>query len=248
MAATSGAEDFITRVRYRGRDLRYRRLFDVLGRWCSGDVLDVGGGRLIERLVPRGQPFDAWTVIETSSDLLPEVADPRVVGQVGDGRALDFVSDRFDAVVSIQVLEHVFEPMEMLTELVRVARPGGHIIVMVPQTANLHHLPHHYQNFTRFWLEEAAKRLDLIVEEYHPLGGAWSTIASRLLLQYPAVFGVAGYRLPGVKRSLRFWALAPLALVTSAIGIAVSMVLSLGDLEEEPNNHLVVFTKPSGAR
>src|SRR5690348_17735380 len=54
---------------------------------------------------------------------------------------------------------------------------------MVPQTANLHHLPHHYQNFTRYWLDAACNRLGADVVEYHALGGAWSTIASRVLLQ-----------------------------------------------------------------
>ena len=48
-----------------------------------------------------------------------------------------------------------------------------------------------YQNFTRYWLEAAAHRLGADVVEYHALGGAWSTIASRVLLQYPGVFGVS---------------------------------------------------------
>ena len=117
--------------------------------------------------------------------------------------------NQFDTVLSIQVLEHVFEPIRMIEELYRVTTPGGHLVVMVPQTANLHHIPHHYQNLTRYWLEAAAQRLGADVVEYHALGGAWSTIASRVLLQYPGVLGVAGYRQPGVQARLAFLGAVP---------------------------------------
>jgi hypothetical protein len=133
--------------------------------------------------------------------------------------------------------------MRMMSELHRVARPGATIVVMVPQTANIHHAPNHYQNLTRYWLDEAARRLDVDLVEYHALGGAWSTIASRLLLQYPTAFGVDGYAHPGVRRGWRFWALFPLGVAVSAITFPLAMLLSFGDLEEEANNHLVVLRK-----
>lgn len=236
--------NLVTTLRYRGRDLRYRALFDVLARHCRGDVLDVGGGTFVTKVVEHGIGFDRWTVVEPSADDLPRVADPRVTAQVGDGCALDLPDGRFDTVLSIQVLEHVFEPIRMFDELFRVAKPGGTVVVMVPQTANLHHAPHHYQNLTRYWLEAAAARLGAETVEYHAMGGAWSTTASRLLLQYPAAFGVSGYAHPGVKRPRRFWALFPLGLLTSALAFPLAMVCSLGDLEEEANNHLLVLRKP----
>ena len=241
--AAWASRSLVTRLRYRGRDLRYRRLFEVLGRHCSGDVVDVGGGPFVATAIEHGVPFGTWTVVEPHAELLPTLSDERVTGVVGDGARLGFEADSFDTAISIQVLEHMFEPIAALAELGRVVRPGGSLVVMVPQTANLHHVPHHYQNFTRFWLEEAGRRLDLEVVEYHALGGAWSSVASRLLLQYAAVFGADGYRLPGARRGWRFWALLPLGLVVSALGFGSSMVMSLGDLEEEPNNHLIVFRK-----
>jgi SAM-dependent methyltransferase len=237
--------NLVTALRYKGRDLRYRALFDVLRRHCSGDVLDVGGGRFVVTATEERVRFSTWTVVEPDADDLPRIDDPRVRATVGDGCALDMPDDAFDTVLSIQVLEHVFEPIRMVEELYRVAKPGGSLIVMVPQTANIHHAPHHYQNITRYWLEEAARRLGAEVVEYHAMGGAWGTVASRLLLQYPAAFGVEGYRHPGARRSWRFWALFPLGLVTSVLAFPLAMLLSLGDLEEEANNHLVVLRKPA---
>jgi SAM-dependent methyltransferase len=237
--------NLVTAARYKGRDLRYHALFDVLRAHCRGAVLDVGGGSFIETVRDIGVPFGSWTVVEPNLADLPDVDDPRVTGVVGDGCALEFADSSFDTVLSIQVLEHVFEPIRMIEELYRVARPGAAVVVMVPQTANLHHVPHHYQNITRYWLEEAADRLGAEVVEYHAMGGAWSTTASRLLLQYPAAFGVGGYAHPGVRRGWKFWALFPVGVVTSIITFPLAMLLSLGDLEEEANNHLIVLRKPA---
>jgi len=239
--------NLVTAARYKGRDLRYRALFDVLRAHCRGRVLDVGGGGFVTTAIDAGIDFERWTVVEPSAADLPAVVDPRVEAVVGDGCALVFPDASFDTVLSIQVLEHVFEPIRMIEELYRVARPGAAVVVMAPQTANIHHAPHHYQNLTRYWLEEAATRLGAEVVEYHAMGGAWSSTASRLLLQYPAAFGIGGYAHPGVRRGWRFWALFPIGVLTSVVTFPLAMLLSLGDLEEEANNHLIVLRKRAPA-
>ena len=238
--------NLITALRYKGRDMRSGALFDALRAQPRGAVLDVGGGAFVTTAVEVGVDFTAWTIVEPSAADLPSVDDPRVIGVEGDGCALDFPDGTFDTVLSIQVLEHVFEPIRMFEELHRVARPGATIIVMAPQTANIHHAPHHYQNLTRYWLEEAARHVDAEIVSYVAMGGAWSSTASRLLLQDPAAFGVGGYAHPGVRRGWKFWALFPLGVVTSIITFPLAMLLSLGDLEEEANNHLIVLRKRTG--
>ncbi|AKF05237.1 class I SAM-dependent methyltransferase [Sandaracinus amylolyticus] len=51
---------------------------------------------------------------------------------VQDGHALEFDDATFDAVVSVDVLEHVADPPRMLRELARVLRPGGFAVITVP--------------------------------------------------------------------------------------------------------------------
>lgn len=235
----------LDRALYKVRDLRSRALFAVLDRHVGGDVIDVGGGRFVSTIEARGLPFRSWTIVEPSAALLPGLSSSRVREVVCDGQNLGVRSGAYDVALSIQVLEHVFEPMRMLEELYRVVRPGGVVVVMVPQTANIHLAPHHYQNFTRYWLDEGARRLGAEVVEQHILGGAWSSIASRLVMQYPASFGVPGFRHDGVRRKPLFWALLPFGLLLSAILVPLTMLLGLADLEEEPNNHLVVLRKPA---
>lgn len=53
---------------------------------------------------------------------------------VGDGMCLPYASNRFDAVLSIAVLHHITTPsrrIHMLTELLRILRPGGKALVTV---------------------------------------------------------------------------------------------------------------------
>lgn len=235
----------LSRILYKGRDLKYRLLFEVLDRHLTGEVLDVGGGQFVRTAIERGFRFDGWTIVEPRSDLLPSIDRTDVHLMVADGQDLPMPDATYDTALSIQVLEHVFEPIKMLEELYRVVRPGGVVIVMVPQTANVHLAPHHYQNFTRYWLEAAADRLGAEVLEQHVLGGAWSSLASRLVMQYPAVFGSRGFRDERSRRRPLFWALLPVGLLTTALVTPVALLLSAADLEEEANNHLMVLRRPA---
>ena len=56
--------------------------------------------------------------------------------------------------------------------------------------------------------------------------------------------GTPGMSDPVIRRPRAFWVLLPLQAVYAAVSIPICMLLSLGDLQEEPNNHLVVARKP----
>jgi hypothetical protein len=131
----------------------------------------------------------------------------------------------------------------MLREMARVLNRNGHLVLLIPQTAMLHMAPHHYYNFTRFWIERALKEADCEVVELSPLGGFWSTIASRLFY-----FPLQSARYPGMsssacERNPAFFLLYPLMIAATLVLIPLCMLFSLGDLSEEPNNHLVVARK-----
>jgi len=60
------------------------------------------------------------------------------VCQVRDPNGLPFRSGAFDAVVCLEVLEHLFRPDLALAEFRRVLRPSGVLIVTVPNAAYWH--------------------------------------------------------------------------------------------------------------
>jgi SAM-dependent methyltransferase len=98
-----------------------RRLADsrFAARWFVGVGLDVGAGddslALYSELFPRVR------------NILPFDEDE------GDAQTLDNVEDDgFDFLYSSHCLEHLDDPYEALRNWIRVVKPGGHLIVNVP--------------------------------------------------------------------------------------------------------------------
>src|SRR5438552_627261 len=94
-------------------------------------VLDVGcgAGQVVGRLTEAG--FEAYGV---------DVSEPNIERakrfssrcQFYDGRHLPFPEAHFASVGALNVLEHVEQPEEFIPELVRVAEPGGRVIISSP--------------------------------------------------------------------------------------------------------------------
>jgi SAM-dependent methyltransferase len=55
--------------------------------------------------------------------------------KIPDATCLPFSDGSFDAAACIEVLEHLFEPQRAVSEVLRVLRPGGVLIVTVPNIA-----------------------------------------------------------------------------------------------------------------
>jgi 2-polyprenyl-6-hydroxyphenyl methylase/3-demethylubiquinone-9 3-methyltransferase len=98
--------------------------------WCGKDVLDIGcaGGFMAEAMAVRGARV---TGIDPAADAVEAArrhADSsglRISYDVGVGEALPYPAAAFDAVVCVDVLEHVADLNKVLAEVTRVLRPGG---------------------------------------------------------------------------------------------------------------------------
>jgi len=99
---------------------------------------------------------------------------------------LPFVDDSFDAVFSLDVLEHVTDPFAAARELARVLRPGGKLLVDYPFLQGVHGYPHHYFNATRMGLRQLFH--GLLEPEVHgvPGGGHAATTMIHMIRVYRA--------------------------------------------------------------
>lgn len=98
--------------------------------WAGRRVLDLGcaGGFMAEALAARGAHV---TGIDPAADAIAGArAHARGQGleiayDVGAGESLPYADGAFDAVVCVDVLEHVADLERVLAEVARVLRPGG---------------------------------------------------------------------------------------------------------------------------
>ena len=110
-----------------------RYALELIDRHKDGLVLDCGAGR---RSVDHPNVVNFEIVAYDSTDVL------------GVGEKLPFRDQAFDAIFSLNVLEHVTDPFQCAREIARVLKPGGTLYCVVPFLQPLHGYPHHYYNMT----------------------------------------------------------------------------------------------------
>ncbi|MFK7897051.1 MAG: class I SAM-dependent methyltransferase [Myxococcota bacterium] len=153
-------------VRFVGR--RHVR-FLTRGLAPGAKVLDVGCGRgvLLGPLADEGLQAHGFELSEEAA----RGADARAEIRIGeDLRSAGYAEASFDLVVIWHVLEHLTEPRATLEEIRRVLRPGGRLVVAVPNYASWQarwsgaawfhlDLPRHLHHFTAAGLERLIKEV-----------------------------------------------------------------------------------------
>ena len=95
------------------------------GRWLD---VGCGTGALAESILALSTPAEVVGIDPSPAYVAfarDRVEDPRVSLEVGDAQSLHAASATFDAVVAGLVLNFVPEPERAVSEMARVARPGG---------------------------------------------------------------------------------------------------------------------------
>ncbi len=97
-------------------------------------VLDVGCGvGMYTAAFLRYTPTVFGIEVEAERVCAARACAPNVLRAVGEG--LPFGDNAFDVVFSHEVLEHVTDDRRCACEMVRVTRPGGRIVIFVPNRA-----------------------------------------------------------------------------------------------------------------
>lgn len=150
----------------------FKNFYSVVNK--SDNVLWVGsGGELHNKLLAQGYTLTSLDIDENRS---PDI--------VGDVSKLKLDSNIYDVVCMIEVLEHVEVPIDALSEIKRVLKPGGFLILSVPFLINIHDAPHDHTRWTHFGLKKLMKGWKVI--EISDRGGVVSTfiiLLGRLLME-----------------------------------------------------------------
>lgn len=86
-------------------------------------------------------------------------------------QSLPFSSDEFDTIIISEVLEHISNPEGIWSEMARILKPHGKIILSVPFFYKIHEAPFDFYRYTEFALQNFAEKNKLKVLELHSFGG-----------------------------------------------------------------------------
>ncbi|WP_200339742.1 class I SAM-dependent methyltransferase [Rhodovibrio sodomensis] len=181
--------------------LQQAALIPLVRRHVRGDVADIGAG---EAPFYGGYRDQALSIV--CVDWGQSLHD---VGRHSDhladlNVALPLDSESVDAALMSSVLEHIAEPKRLLSEVARVLRTGGALVLEVPFLYWLHEEPHDYHRYTCHALKHMAEQAGLEVEALEAYGHAPAVlvdIQSKLAITLiDGAVGRAPRRVRGVMR------------------------------------------------
>ncbi|TXI89486.1 MAG: class I SAM-dependent methyltransferase [Burkholderiaceae bacterium] len=147
-----------------------------------------------------------------------------------DGTVMPFEDASFEGAFCIEVLEHVPDPEFFVSEIARILKHEGRLVLSVPWSARRHHVPHDYHRFTRERLQalfESHGFAEVVIEER---GNDIASIASKCI--------VVAMRLVKPANLLAYCWTLPMALLWAPISIVLlglahlSFVLPIGAKED----------------
>jgi SAM-dependent methyltransferase len=203
----------------------YRFVSEFLTSLSSGQsILDIGcGDQRFKKFVPKTASYICLDYEPTKRKHYKRIPDPDIIGDV---RALPIESNSFDRVLCTEVLEHVSEPISSITEMVRILKPNGKLILTVPFLFPEHDTPHDFHRYTLYGIKYDCERVGLKVVKIVKLGGVGtmliglltrishnlvtSTALGKLFFYFPGIFifplfyltfNMIGYLLDHIKSS-----------------------------------------------
>lgn len=145
--------------------------------YLSGKMLDFGCGN---------KPYASLLNVEQhiGLDYDTEVSRKNIRNTVDvfyDGKTIPFPDNYFDSAFSSEVLEHVFNPDDILPEIRRVLKPGGYLLLTCPFFWPEHEQPYDYARYSSFGLKHLMEKNGLEVVHYEKTGSFLEVLVQGLV-------------------------------------------------------------------
>lgn len=149
----------------------------------KGSLLDIGCGEKpyknlfnsINKYI--GIDFKNYSI---NKDFKGEIPEDYFSDDYLDTLTLPYQNESFDNVVAFQVLEHHKNPKKMISEVFRIVKSGGYILMTVPFLGGIHEEPYDYQRFTRYGLSKLFEENNFDIINIKEQGAIFSTISMLL--------------------------------------------------------------------
>jgi ubiquinone/menaquinone biosynthesis C-methylase UbiE len=149
-------------------------------------VLDAGAGEqrlrpLCKHLSYVAQDYGGYAPAQNNAGLQMQQWDYGKLDIVSDITSIPEPDGSFDAVICMEVLEHVPDPLAAIRELSRLIKPNGSLILTAPFCSLTHFAPHHHATgFSRFYYETWLPKCGLAIQEITPIGSFFQFLGQEL--------------------------------------------------------------------
>jgi len=169
----------------------------VDGLVLEGRTLDIGGGK-------RNTYYDRLKIAGSiDSTNIDPTTEPSCI--VDLNRPLPFIDASYDNILSLNTFEHIARDEHLVSESLRVLKPGGRFHIVVPFLYRVHASPSDYHRHTaQWWHDTIAKHgtpaTEIVIE---PL--VWDRMMSAFSLWDVSRFARGAGMLVSVVRDVRWW-------------------------------------------
>ncbi|NVN92665.1 MAG: class I SAM-dependent methyltransferase [Desulfuromonadales bacterium] len=177
----------LIRIGSRNESTRDAWLAEAITQVPNGSrILDAGAGELkykplCSHLNYVSQDFAQYDGTGDTSGLQMGAWDQTRLDIVSDICAIPEQDCSFDAIMCIEVFEHLPNPVLALREFARLLRPGGQLILTAPFCSLTHFAPFHfYSGFNRYFYETHLATLGLTIVDIRQNGTFFEFLAQEV--------------------------------------------------------------------
>jgi len=178
---------FKTKLGTENLEMREKWLKKILRSIPKGSsIIDVGAGELgykqyCRHLEYTSQDFCQYDGSGNSEGLQTGEFDTSKIDIVSDITEIPVEAESFDAVMCIEVLEHVPDPVRAIEEMSRILKSGGFMIITAPFCSLTHFAPYHFSTgFNKYFYKKYLEDRGFDIKEITPNGNWYAYIAQEL--------------------------------------------------------------------
>lgn len=139
----------------------------IIQQYANGYLLDLGCGNVPFYGLYKDKIFENVCVDWSNSFH----KNPYLDFEVNLNEEIPLSSEQFDTILATDVLEHITKPDILMSEIARLLKPQGKVIITVPFFYWLHEKPHDYFRYTEFALKMFCEQNNLKILLLQAYGG-----------------------------------------------------------------------------
>lgn len=149
-------------------------------------ILDAGAGELqykkfCSHLEYVSQDFGRYDGKGNEIGLQMQTWDNSKLDIVSDITSIPVQNESFDAIMCIEVFEHLPEPANAVREFSRIIKKGGELIISAPFCSLTHFAPYYFGNgYSSFWYEKILSEAGFKIKEIVPNGNYFEYLAQEM--------------------------------------------------------------------